>query len=123
MRTPIAFLFVLLGGCATTNWVAADKSTIAKLGGQELACGKAEVVYYGIRGADVPASSPCFGESAQALAVAQCGDKRKAYWKTGGKWAARTGEVTAVDETGIEITLASSENAAGSMSAVARCAR
>ena len=116
-------MFVLLGGCATKNFIVADKSAISKMGGQDLACGKAEVVYYGIRGADVPASSPCFGESAEALAVAQCGDKLKAYWKTGGKWAPRSGEVTSVDETGIEITLGSAENTTGAMSAVARCSR
>ena len=125
MKTSIAVAFVLLAGCATSK-VAADKSTIAKLGGEDLACGtaKADVVYYGLRGADIPVTSPCFGEKAQALAVVECAGKRKAYWKYAeGNWEARPGEVTTVDANGIEISLAAADTASGSIDAVARCAR
>jgi hypothetical protein len=123
MKTSYAFAFALvaLGGCAT-NTVAADKSTISTLAAQDLACGteKAEVVYYGLRGADIPASSPCFGDKGQALAVVECGGKRRAYWRyADGNWEARPGEVTAVDADGIEISLSGS----GSIGTSARCAR
>jgi hypothetical protein len=124
MKTSIttAIALVFLGGCATSQ-VAADKSRIATLGGQDLGCGNAtpEVVYYGTRGADIPATSPCFGEKGQALAVVECAGKRRAYWKyADGNWEATPGQVTAVDDRGIEITLAS---ASGAVEATARCSR
>lgn len=124
MKTSIACVLVLLAGCATDT-IAADKSVLSKQASPELACGtaKADVVYYGLRGADIPASSPCFGDKAQALAVVECAGKRKAYWKTAGRWEARPGEVTAVDANGIEISLTGAENASGSVGAAARCAR
>lgn len=117
-------MLVLLGGCAK-NFIKDDKTALSKQGSQDLTCGsaKAEVVYYGLRGADVPASSPCFGESAQALAVVECAGKRKAYWKNAGHWEARPGEITSVDATGIEISLSDSQNTSGSVAATARCAR
>ena len=125
MKNCIAFALVVLGGCATSK-VATDKSTIAKLAGQDMACGtaSAEVVYYGLRGADIPATSPCFGEKAQALAVVECAGKRRAYWKYADQnWEARPGEVTAVDANGIEIAVAGADTSSGSIDAVARCAR
>src|SRR6185436_7457546 len=125
MRTSIAVMLVFVGGCATSK-LAADKSKVAALGGQDLACGaaKAEVVYYGLRGDDIAATSPCFGEKAQALAVVECAGKRKAYWRTAsGTWEARPGEVTAVDANGIEISLAGAENSSGAVAAAARCGR
>jgi hypothetical protein len=121
----LALAVALAGGCATSK-VASDKATISKLASGDLACGtdKAEVVYYGLRGADVPASSPCFGEKAQALAVVECGGKRRAYWKyADGNWEARPGEVTAVDAEGIEISLGGADNESGSVAAAARCSR
>src|SRR5262249_26341483 len=119
---PAALL--LLVGCATSK-IATDKSAVSKLGSQELACGpaKAEVVYYGLRGADIPASSPCFGDKAEALAVVECAGKRKAYWTTAGRWEARAGEVTNVDASGIEISVPGAENSSGSIAATARCGR
>jgi hypothetical protein len=124
MRTLIVAGLVFLGGCFSSK-VGADHSTLAKQGSQDLACGtaKAEVVYYGLRGADIPPTSPCFGETAQALAVVECAGKRQAYWKNAGVWTARQGEVTAVDANGIEIALAGAENTSGSVGATARCAR
>lgn len=128
LKTPIAVVlvsFVWLGGCATSK-VAADKAAVAKFASPELACGteKTEVVYYGIRGEDIPASSPCFGEKAQALAVVECAGKRRAYWKhADGTWEARPGEVTAVDADGIEIALAGADTSSGTIAASARCSR
>src|SRR5262245_20698235 len=124
-KTSIALALALLGGCYSSE-LAADKSTIANLGKQDMACGsnKADVVYYGIRGTDIPPTSPCFGEKAQALAVVECAGKRKAYWKyADGNWEARPGEVTNVDANGIEIAVAGADTASGSIGAAARCAR
>jgi hypothetical protein len=124
MKTSFALVaLVFLGGC-TKNWVREDKTHIAILGGQDMACGetKSEVVYYGLRGEDVQASSPCFGDKAKALAVVECAGKRKAYWKyADGNWEAVKGEVTAVDASGIEIALYSSDS--GAVQASARCSR
>jgi hypothetical protein len=125
MKTFItAMVLVLAGGCYHSK-VDADRSTLAKVGGQELACGTAKpaVVFYGLRGADNAAVSPCFGDKAEALGVVECGGKRKAYWKTAGQWAVRPGEVTSADEHNVEISLAGTENASGSVEAVARCSR
>jgi hypothetical protein len=121
MRTSIAIALLVLGGCATSK-VAADKSKISTLAAQDLACGsdKAEVVYYGLRGEDVRESSPCFGERGEALAVVECGGKRRAYWRyADGNWEATPGTVTSVTESGVELTMGGS----GAVQAVARCSR
>src|SRR5688572_20844827 len=122
MKTSFALLvLVFLGGC-TKNWVKEDRARIAELAGPDMACGtaKAEVVYYGLRGADTPASSPCFGDKAQALAVVECAGKRKAYWKyADGNWEPMPGTVTNVDASGVEVALAGTENASGSVAASA----
>jgi hypothetical protein len=126
MKTSFALVaLVLLGGC-TKNWVKADREHIVGLAAPDMQCGtsKAEVVYQGLRGPDVPASSPCFGEKATQLAVVECAGKHKAYWKyPDGNWEAVPGTVNSVDASGVEISLGAASNESGGVSATARCAR
>jgi hypothetical protein len=122
MRSLIV-MALFLGGCSAGK-LAADRDTIRAQGSQDLGCtNKAELVYYGLRGQDIQGASACFGPTADALAVVECDGKRRAYWRQNGAWSAREGEVTKVDESGIEISLPGAENASGSVSAVARCGR
>lgn len=121
MRTLIV-VTLFVGACGAGK-LAADQSTVRAKASQELSCStEPKLVYYGLRGKDIAASSACFGQTADALAVVECGDRRKAYWRNAGNWEARPGEVTAVHPDHVEITLPEgAENASGSVSAVARC--
>src|SRR5688500_5731374 len=122
MKTFMIVSVVLLGGCYHSK-MDADRSTLAKLGGQELACEKPVVVFYGLRGGDNASNTPCFGDTADALGVVECAGKYKAYWRTAGKWEARPGTVTSATDNQVEISLAGSENTSGAIEAVARCTR
>ena len=124
MKTSlIAMTLVFLGGCYSSK-VDADRSTLAKQGAQELACtAKPTVVFYGLRGADNVANTPCFGDKADGLGVVECGGTYKAYWRIAGKWEARPGKVTSATDNQVEISLAGTENSSGAVEAVARCTR
>ena len=93
------------GGCGPTH-VQASQETLRVQAAQELACTDANVVYYGLRGADIQGDSACFGPTADKLAVVVCGPNRRAYWGFGDRWEPRPGEVTAVEADHVEISLA-----------------
>ncbi len=110
---------VLGAGCGATK-VAASQETLRAQASQEFACGGAgaKVVYYGLRSADIQGDSPCFGPTADKLAVVECGQQRRAYWGFGDRWEARPGSVTAVEADHVEI---SAGEGGGAGDAVARC--
>jgi hypothetical protein len=120
MKSCFAFAFVLAAGCGATK-VGKSQETLRAQAVKDLACGaeSAKVVYYGLRDKSVAANSACFGDTADKLAVVECGTTRRAYWGFGDRWEVRPGEVTAVEGNQVEITLPS--EGSGAVAAVARC--